>query len=163
MFTPRHLTGQVEIVTFQEGSSHSCHLSPLSIVYHRSGWFFWKEEKNANSLRLLRSNGKRSTLWTILTDEREIHPKVPRRGIDKIYPTSEDSLVFECDLGNFELSSMTITDLKVGPLAEIIADRPMNGGGEIFASCVQAAQKDEQRFSIVEHNLFPFAAASRSK
>lgn len=58
---------------------------------------------------------------------------------------------------------MAITDLKVGPLAEIIADRPMNGGGEIFASCVQAAQKDEQRFSIVEHNLFPFAAASRSK
>lgn len=91
----------------------------------------------------------------ILTDQREIHAKVSGRGIDKVHPAPEDSLVLEGDLGNFQLCSVTITDLKVGPLSEIVADRPMNGGAEIRASRVQAAQTTRPFVS-------PFRGISRS-
>lgn len=58
VFTPGDLTGQVEVVTFQKGTSHSFHLSSLSVVYRRFGWFFWRKERekkkeNASSLCLL--------------------------------------------------------------------------------------------------------------
>lgn len=36
---------------------------------------------------------------------------------------------------------MPVADLKIGPLSKIVADRPVNGGSEIPASRVQAAQK----------------------
>lgn len=42
---------------------------------------------------------------------------------------------------------MPVPDLKVGPLPKIVADRPVNGGGEIPASRVQAAQRS-RNFSI---------------
>lgn len=41
---------------------------------------------------------------------------------------------------------MPVADLKVGPLPEIVADRPVNGGSEIPASRVQAAQKNFFRY-----------------
>lgn len=81
-----------------------------------------------------------------LTDEGQIHAKVSRRRIYKIHPAPEDPLVPVRDLGHLQPCLMPVADLKVGPLPEIVADRPVNGGSEIPASRVQAAEKNFFRY-----------------
>lgn len=136
VLTSGHLADQREVVTFQEWSAHPCHLSPLSIVYHRPGWLLCKWEL----LAVVKKQRMDSKL--ALTDEGQIHAKVSRRRIYEIHPAPEDPLVPVRDLGHLQPRLMPVADLKVGPLPKIVADRPVNGGSEIPASRVQAAQKN---------------------
>ncbi|KZC06459.1 hypothetical protein WN55_10370 [Dufourea novaeangliae] len=120
VFPPRHgwswsSWSQGEVVTLEKRSANSCHFSPLGIVYHRLGWFLWTNISSRTPLIFVAS-------------------------FKRLYPASEDSLVLVHNFGDFQLCSLAVPDLKVRPLAQIIADRPVNGGREISASRVQAAE-----------------------
>jgi len=84
--------------------------------------------------------------------------EITRGRVHKVHSAPKDPLIFQLHPGDLQLRPVTIADLEVCSASEIVADRPMNGCGQVGAiPRIQAVRYDVnlvRRNVLVDGNSF---------